>query len=65
LTILSHYVSDDDTITDEARLLTGILATQLELIDLINEVIVRLEEGVPPLTIEERRKSLETFAERT
>ena len=43
--ILRVYVSDDATISDTDRLLTGILATQLALIDLLNETIVHLEEG--------------------
>ena len=42
--ILRIYVADDATITDTDRLLTGILATQLELIELLNEAIVHLEE---------------------
>ena len=42
--ILRFYVSDKDTVTDTDRLLTGILATQLALIDLLEEAITHLEE---------------------
>jgi len=43
--ILGSYVKDGATVTDTDRLLVGILSTQLELIDLLNEIIVRQEEG--------------------
>jgi hypothetical protein len=43
-TILRVYISDDATISDTDRLLTGILSTQLELIDLLNELLVHIEE---------------------
>ena len=43
--ILGSYVKDGATATDTDRLLVGILSTQLELIDLLNEIIVRQEEG--------------------
>jgi hypothetical protein len=42
--ILRVYISDDATISDTDRLLTGILSTQLELIDLLNELLVHVEE---------------------
>jgi len=43
--ILGSYVKDGATVTDTDRLLVGILSTQLELIDLLNEALVHLEES--------------------
>ena len=42
--ILRHYISDDPSMSDTDRLLTGILSTQLALIDLLEEALVHLEE---------------------
>ena len=43
--ILYHYAAEDVPVSTTEDLLTGILSTQLALIDLLEEMLVHLEEG--------------------
>ena len=44
VSILREYIQDGATVTDTDKLLTAVVATQLAIIDLLEEAIVQLEE---------------------